>query len=76
MTKLQVEEPPYIIATGAYRDVVVRTPEWRFESRELAIDRGVFARAELQASAAAGRNGGAQCPSSPRNAGAGSDRVW
>ncbi|GAA4092313.1 nuclear transport factor 2 family protein [Nocardioides kongjuensis] len=57
VTKLQVEEPPYIIASGIYRDVVVRTADgWRFTSRELSIDRGVFARAEL----AAASNGGGQ----------------
>ena len=52
VTKLQVEEPPFIIASGIYRDVVVRTADgWRFVSRELTIDRGVFARAELAAAA-------------------------
>jgi ketosteroid isomerase-like protein len=52
VTKLQVEEPPFIIASGIYRDVVVRTADgWRFTSRELTIDRGVFARAEQQAAA-------------------------
>lgn len=55
VTKLQVEEPAFIIATGMYRDVAVRTPEgWRFESRQLSIDRGVFARAEQQAASDAG----------------------
>jgi hypothetical protein len=53
VVKLQVEEPPFIIATGVYTDVVVRTPEgWRFESRKLDIDRGVFARAEAAAAGA------------------------
>ncbi|NIH86588.1 nuclear transport factor 2 family protein [Amycolatopsis granulosa] len=50
VTKLQVEKPPYIIASGIYRDVVERTPEgWRFRTRRLDIDNGVFARAEAEA---------------------------
>ncbi|MET9264597.1 nuclear transport factor 2 family protein [Amycolatopsis sp. NPDC004079] len=50
VTKLQVEAPPFIIATGVYQDVAVRTADgWRFESRRLDIDRGVFARAEAAA---------------------------
>lgn len=52
VTKLQVEKPPFIIASGIYTDVVVRTSEgWRFESRQLDIDYGVFARAEAEAAA-------------------------
>ncbi|WP_159707245.1 nuclear transport factor 2 family protein [Arthrobacter sp. 18067] len=55
VTKLQVDEPPFIIASGTYHDVVVRTQKgWRFESRRLDIDRGVFARAELQTAAVNG----------------------
>lgn len=47
VVKLQVEKPPFIIATGVYNDVVVRTNEgWRFEVRQLDIDRGAFAAAE------------------------------
>ncbi|WP_182920323.1 nuclear transport factor 2 family protein [Nocardioides cavernaquae] len=58
VTKLQVEKPPFIIASGIYRDVVVRTDEgWRFESRQLDIDRGVFARAELAAAEIDGEAG-------------------
>ncbi|WP_134662423.1 MULTISPECIES: nuclear transport factor 2 family protein [unclassified Amycolatopsis] len=50
VAKLQVEAPPFVIATGVYQDVVVRTADgWRFESRRLDIDRGVFARAEAAA---------------------------
>jgi hypothetical protein len=49
VVKIQVEKPPFIIASGVYTDVVVRTPEgWRFKSRQLDVDKGVFARAELQ----------------------------
>ncbi|WP_131738412.1 nuclear transport factor 2 family protein [Actinomadura roseirufa] len=45
VVKLQVAQPPFIIATGVYNDVVVRTGEgWRFESRKLDVDPGVFAR--------------------------------
>ncbi|WP_051793227.1 nuclear transport factor 2 family protein [Amycolatopsis jejuensis] len=55
VTKLQVEAPPFIIATGLYQDVVVRTAEgWRFASRQLDIDRGVFARAEAAAAVSRG----------------------
>jgi hypothetical protein len=53
VTKLQVEKPPFIIASGIYTDTAVRTPEgWKFESRQLDIDYGVFARAEAEAAAA------------------------
>ncbi|MEU6264888.1 nuclear transport factor 2 family protein [Saccharopolyspora shandongensis] len=58
VTKLQVEKPPFIIATGIYQDVVVRTAEgWKFESRQLDIDHGVFARAEVEAAANGAANG-------------------
>jgi hypothetical protein len=54
VVKIQVEKPPFIIATGVYTDVVVRTPEgWKFKSRQLDIDAGVFAAAEAAAAAAA-----------------------
>ncbi|MFE2872970.1 nuclear transport factor 2 family protein [Embleya sp. NPDC059259] len=44
VVKLQVVQSPFIIATGIYRDTLVRTPDgWRFESRRLDIDPGVFA---------------------------------
>jgi len=44
VVKLQVEQPPFIIATGVYRDTLVRTSDgWRFESRRLDIDPGAFA---------------------------------
>jgi ketosteroid isomerase-like protein len=47
VVKIQVEKPPFIIASGVYNDVVVRTPEgWKFESRQLDVDPGVFAAAE------------------------------
>ncbi|MFE3081736.1 nuclear transport factor 2 family protein [Nocardia tengchongensis] len=50
VTKLQVVEPPFIIATGIYTDVLVRTEAgWKFQSRRLDIDPGVFARAEAAA---------------------------
>jgi hypothetical protein len=50
VVKLQVEKPPFIIATGVYSDVVVRTPEgWMFRSRQLDIDNGVFAAAAAAA---------------------------
>ncbi|WP_169736666.1 nuclear transport factor 2 family protein [Pseudonocardia spinosispora] len=46
VVKLQVEQAPHIIASGVYNDVVVRTPGgWRFESRRLDVDNGVFAAA-------------------------------
>ncbi|MEV6094941.1 nuclear transport factor 2 family protein [Nocardia sp. NPDC051981] len=52
VTKLQVVEPPFIIATGIYTDVLVRTEAgWKFQSRQLDIDPGVFARAEAAAAA-------------------------
>ncbi|WP_406813492.1 nuclear transport factor 2 family protein [Mycobacterium sp. M23085] len=51
--KVQVVKPPFIIASGVYNDVVVRTPAgWKFESRRLDVDPGAFAAAE-QAQAAA-----------------------
>jgi hypothetical protein len=54
VTKLQVEKPPFIIASGIYKDTVVRTSAgWKFVSRQLDIDYGVFARAEAEAAAAA-----------------------
>jgi hypothetical protein len=47
VVKIQVEKAPFIIATGVYNDVVVRTADgWRFESRQLDVDKGVFAAAE------------------------------
>ncbi|GAB2968638.1 nuclear transport factor 2 family protein [Amycolatopsis acidiphila] len=47
VVKIQVEKPPFIIATGVYNDVVVRTADgWKFESRQLDVDPGVFAAAE------------------------------
>lgn len=47
VVKVQVEKAPFIIATGVYNDVVVRTPEgWKFESRQLDVDKGVFAAAQ------------------------------
>lgn len=50
VTKIQVEKPPFIIASGIYTDSVVRTSEgWKFESRQLDIDNGAFARAEAAA---------------------------
>ncbi|NYI77578.1 nuclear transport factor 2 family protein [Nocardioides panzhihuensis] len=53
VTKVQVEKPPFIIASGIYTDSVVRTAGgWKFESRQLDIDNGVFARAEAEAAAA------------------------
>ncbi|MFI2332067.1 nuclear transport factor 2 family protein [Nocardia rhamnosiphila] len=53
VTKLQVEKPPFIIASGIYTDIAVRTDEgWKFKSRRLDVDRGVFARAEAEAAAA------------------------
>ncbi|RJO75229.1 nuclear transport factor 2 family protein [Nocardia panacis] len=53
VTKLQVDAPPFIIATGVYTDVLVRTEQgWKFRSRRLDIERGVFARAEIEAAAA------------------------
>ncbi|MEU6135465.1 nuclear transport factor 2 family protein [Nocardioides sp. NPDC047086] len=53
VTKLQVEKPPFIIASGIYTDSVVRTAEgWKFASRKLDIDNGVFARAAAEAAAA------------------------
>ncbi|MGO2111413.1 MAG: nuclear transport factor 2 family protein [Pseudoclavibacter sp.] len=49
VTKIQVEKPPFIIATGIYRDVLVRTSAgWKFESRRLDVDNGVFARAAAE----------------------------
>jgi hypothetical protein len=54
VVKVQVEKPPFIIATGVYLDVVVRTADgWKFESRKLDIDKGVFAAAEQAAAASA-----------------------
>ena len=48
--KVQVEKAPHIIASGVYSDVVVRTPKgWRFESRRLDVDNGVFAAAAAAA---------------------------
>jgi hypothetical protein len=47
VVKVQVEKAPFIIATGVYNDVVVRTSEgWKFESRQLDVDNGVFAAAQ------------------------------
>jgi hypothetical protein len=47
VVKVQVEKAPSIIATGVYNDVVVRTSEgWKFESRQLDVDNGVFAAAQ------------------------------
>jgi hypothetical protein len=47
VVKVQVEKAPFIIATGVYNDVVVRTAEgWKFESRQLDVDPGVFAAAQ------------------------------
>lgn len=47
VVKVQVEKAPFIIATGVYNDVVVRTPEgWKFESRQLDVGPGVFAAAQ------------------------------
>lgn len=47
VVKVQVEKAPFIIATGVYNDVVVRTSEgWKFESRQLDVDKGVFAAAQ------------------------------
>ncbi|MFE5325419.1 nuclear transport factor 2 family protein [Embleya sp. NPDC056575] len=52
VVKVQVEKAPHIIATGVYNDVAVRTPEgWRYESRRLDIDNGVFAAAAAVAAA-------------------------
>lgn len=49
VVKLQVEKPPHIIATGVYNDVVVHTADgWKFESRQLDVDKGVFAAAAEQ----------------------------
>ncbi|WP_242882695.1 nuclear transport factor 2 family protein [Actinomadura litoris] len=54
VTKLQVEKPPFVMATGIYTDIAVRTPEgWRFQSRRLDIDNGAFARAKAEAEAQA-----------------------
>ncbi|GGR74619.1 nuclear transport factor 2 family protein [Nocardioides luteus] len=54
VTKIQVEKPPFIIASGIYADSVVRTADgWKFESRQLDVDNGVFARAEAEAADAA-----------------------
>jgi hypothetical protein len=53
VVKVQVEKAPFIIATGVYLDVVVRTADgWKFESRKLDIDKGVFAAAEAAAASA------------------------
>ncbi|MCU1625255.1 MAG: hypothetical protein JWP64_204 [Pseudonocardia sp.] len=53
VVKIQVEKAPHIIATGVYNDVAVRTADgWKFESRQLDVDNGVFA-----AAAAAEQNG-------------------
>jgi hypothetical protein len=50
VVKIQVEKAPFIIASGVYNDVVVRTAEgWRFESRQLDVDKGVFAAAAAAA---------------------------
>lgn len=47
VVKIQVEKAPFIIATGVYNDVVVRTADgWKFESRQLDVDPGVFAAAQ------------------------------
>ena len=47
VVKIQVEKSPFIIASGVYNDVVVRTADgWKFESRQLDVDPGVFAAAE------------------------------
>ncbi|MEV4184086.1 nuclear transport factor 2 family protein [Streptosporangium canum] len=55
--KVQVEKAPHIIASGVYNDVLVRTPEgWKFESRRLDVDKGVFAAAAAAAAAAAERD--------------------
>ncbi|KXX59687.1 nuclear transport factor 2 family protein [Rhodococcus sp. LB1] len=44
--KVQVEKAPHIIASGVYNDVLVRTSQgWKFESRQLDVDNGVFAAA-------------------------------
>ncbi|MFC8315630.1 nuclear transport factor 2 family protein [Gordonia sp. NPDC057258] len=49
--KVQVEKAPHIIASGVYRDVVTRTSEgWKFQSRQLDVDNGVFAAAAAAAS--------------------------
>lgn len=52
--KVQVEKAPHIIASGVYHDVVVKTPTgWKFESRQLDVDNGVFAAAAAAAAVAA-----------------------
>jgi ketosteroid isomerase-like protein len=52
VVKIQVEKAPFIIASGVYNDVAVRTPAgWKFQSRQLDVDNGVFA------AAAAAQNG-------------------
>lgn len=44
VVKLQVVESPSIVATGVYKDELVRTIEgWRFARRVLKVDPGVFA---------------------------------
>ncbi|MCW2944882.1 MAG: hypothetical protein JWR24_1599 [Actinoallomurus sp.] len=49
VVKIQVVKAPFIIASGVYNDVAVRTADgWRFESRQLDVDPGVFAAAEAQ----------------------------
>lgn len=53
VTKLQVDEIPFIMASGVYQDVVIRTADgWKFESRQLDIDEGGFKRVAAATAAA------------------------